>query len=219
MESGTEPSVSPLPMEDTCSWEQTEKCIISRANKFGPRVPQRFLLLCVFSPVPPAASNDGRDLYWVKYRVATRNWQVVFRCAKLSNKQLSTLYVALVLTSLVQVIFGTGLPEASHSRLTSVPFFTTMLPSAGRGFTRGGTEMNEIKIEASIWSTHLDLTDIRTDLCPTRCFGPLQVRHLRFCRDLEEKFPRVPRSPALLFVEQRSSTSDKLLHDWKTWKS
>ena len=35
---------------------------------------------------------------------------------------------------------GTGLPEALHSKVTSVPFFTTILPSAGLGLTRGGTE-------------------------------------------------------------------------------
>ena len=42
-------------------------------------------------------------------------------------------------TSRVQVMRGTGFPEAEHSSVTSVPFLTTMLPSSGRGFTRGGT--------------------------------------------------------------------------------
>ena len=44
------------------------------------------------------------------------------------------------LTSLSQVMVGTGFPEALHSSLTRKPFFTTMLPSSGTELTRGGTE-------------------------------------------------------------------------------
>ena len=43
------------------------------------------------------------------------------------------------LTSLVHVTVGTGFPEAWHSKVTAVPFFTTMLPSAGFDLTLGGT--------------------------------------------------------------------------------
>lgn len=39
---------------------------------------------------------------------------------------------------------GTGLPEAEHSRVTSVPFLTTMLPSSGLGLTLGGTANEKI---------------------------------------------------------------------------
>ena len=39
-----------------------------------------------------------------------------------------------------QVIVGTGLPEAVHSKLTSVPFLTTIFPSSGLGLILGGTE-------------------------------------------------------------------------------
>ena len=45
----------------------------------------------------------------------------------------------IILTSLIQVTFGTGFPDAEHSRVTSVPFFTTMLPSSGLARTLGGT--------------------------------------------------------------------------------
>lgn len=40
---------------------------------------------------------------------------------------------------------GTGLPEAEHSRVTSVPFLTTMFPSSGLGLTLGGT-VNEKRV-------------------------------------------------------------------------
>ena len=43
-------------------------------------------------------------------------------------------------TCLSQVIVGTGLPEAVHSKLTSVPFLTTIFPSSGLGLILGGTE-------------------------------------------------------------------------------
>ena len=50
---------------------------------------------------------------------------------------------AMMLTSLVQVTFGTGLPEAEHSSVTSVPFLTTIFPSSGLARTLGGTEMKD----------------------------------------------------------------------------
>ena len=43
-------------------------------------------------------------------------------------------------TSLVHVMVGTGLPDALHSKATSVPFLTTMFPSSGLGLTLGGTK-------------------------------------------------------------------------------
>ena len=46
-------------------------------------------------------------------------------------------------TCLSQVIVGTGLPEAVHSKLTSVPFLTTIFPSSGLGLILGGTEKFE----------------------------------------------------------------------------
>ena len=52
---------------------------------------------------------------------------------------------AMMLTSLVQVTFGTGLPEAEHSSVTSVPFLTTIFPSSGLARTLGGTEMKDTK--------------------------------------------------------------------------
>ena len=52
---------------------------------------------------------------------------------------------SMMLTSLVQVTFGTGLPEAEHSSVTSVPFLTTIFPSSGLARTLGGTEMKDTK--------------------------------------------------------------------------
>ena len=51
----------------------------------------------------------------------------------------------LIFTSLFQTISGTGFPEAEHSKVTSVPFLTTMLPSSGLGLTLGGTEKEQRK--------------------------------------------------------------------------
>lgn len=45
-------------------------------------------------------------------------------------------------TSRLQVMVGTGFPEAMHSIVTSVPFFTTMFPSSGLGLTLEGTVRN-----------------------------------------------------------------------------
>ena len=49
-------------------------------------------------------------------------------------------------TSLVHVMVGTGLPDALHSKATSVPFLTTMFPSSGLGLTLGGTKKKWITI-------------------------------------------------------------------------
>ena len=49
-------------------------------------------------------------------------------------------HIAIWLTSLVHVTFGTGFPDAMHSSITSTPFLITILPSAGFDRTRGGTE-------------------------------------------------------------------------------
>ena len=35
---------------------------------------------------------------------------------------------------------GTGFPDAEHSKVTSVPFLTTILPSSGFARTLGGTD-------------------------------------------------------------------------------
>ncbi len=59
-----------------------------------------------------------------------------------ANSQLFSdhnVFIGYVFTSLAQLMVGTGFPEAEHSNVTSEPFLTTMLPSWGTGFTRGGT--------------------------------------------------------------------------------
>ena len=50
-----------------------------------------------------------------------------------------------------QVIVGTGLPEAVHSKLTSVPFLTTIFPSSGLGLILGGTEKFEKWRKKNFW--------------------------------------------------------------------
>ena len=45
-------------------------------------------------------------------------------------------------TSLVQVTFGVGLPEALHWRLTTEPARTTILPSLGTARMLGATEIH-----------------------------------------------------------------------------
>ena len=64
---------------------------------------------------------------WVASSIAIQGW----------------LTKSMMLTSLVQVTFGTGLPEAEHSSVTSVPFLTTIFPSSGLARTLGGTEMKD----------------------------------------------------------------------------
>ena len=64
---------------------------------------------------------------------------------KRNRKKVPKKRIKLTFTSLFQTISGTGFPEAEHSKVTSVPFLTTMLPSSGLGLTLGGTEKEQRK--------------------------------------------------------------------------
>ena len=61
-----------------------------------------------------------------------------FKQTKLQNEK-KTFKKIRIHTCLSQVMVGTGFPDAVHSKLTSVPFLTTMFPSSGFGLILGGT--------------------------------------------------------------------------------
>jgi hypothetical protein len=80
-------------------------------------------------------------------------------------------------TSLDHVTMGTGLPDAEHSSVISVPFLTTMLPSSGVGRTRGGTGRESTRWRwwrvATIFcpSPKCQTTNCRTTHCQTTNFS------------------------------------------------
>ena len=88
------------------------------------------------------------DNYILDYLFTTKiECKIVWKERPVANSIVIQVWLtkSMMLTSLVQVTFGTGLPEAEHSNVTSVPFLTTIFPSSGLARTLGGTEMKDKK--------------------------------------------------------------------------
>ena len=130
----------------------------------------------------------------LNYLWFTQQWHVLKQMANKRNrkkvKRKEQTKWKQIFTSLFQAISGTGFPEAEHSKVTSVPFLTTMLPSSGLGLTLGGTEKEQRKEVEFGHFVSVDTKPTRVGTClelfslnpqTSRVFGPFNFMSFQAC--------------------------------------